>query len=338
MRFGKRLSGGVVVLAWVSAMSVGRMAAAQSPPVAPPPAPEPPSAESDASDPFDSPDAPRAGNRRNLIWDRAAQQRLEAERRRLEADMRRLEGERRKLEAELRRAQESMRRGERETRRETRRGPGVPAPRFTPPPPMTPPPGGMPPGPGIGGPRPEPAPMAANPFAQPPQAGSDWERELMRAHGFSGAALAGGPGPFLGVSASPAPDSLRGRLQLPSGIGLVVNSIEPGSPAEQAGLNARDVLHKLDEQLLVNTEQLTVLVRTYSPGQEVRLTVVRGGKPTQLTVKLGQRNLSPLRGRAPGQPGMRAAPMRGAMPAYPTRPVQPPQSPQPVQPPVPQPY
>jgi hypothetical protein len=121
----------------------------------------------------------------------------------------------------------------------------------------------------------------------------------MRAQG-----MASAPGmvstTYLGVSASPAPDTLRRQLQLPDGIGLVVSSVERGSPAEQAGLKQYDILHKIDDQLLVNTEQLSVLVHTFKPGQEVKLRIVRGGKPTELTARLGQRNQPGMRRGGPG--------------------------------------
>jgi membrane-associated protease RseP (regulator of RpoE activity) len=175
----------------------------------------------------------------------------------------------------------------------------------------------------FGGPQPQPQPQ--------PQPGQqrrpDWENELMRAHGFGGSARGRADATFLGVSVTPLPDSLRGRLQLPAGIGMVVASVEPGSPAQQAGIQPNDALHKIDEQLLVNAEQLAALVRTFKPGREVRVTLVRGGKPTQVSVRLGQRNLPPLsdvtgrqgpRGNAtpptPGMPGMPGMPGAPGMP------------------------
>ena len=47
--------------------------------------------------------------------------------------------------------------------------------------------------------------------------------------------------------------------------------------AGQAGLLGHDVLHKLDDQLLINRAQLAVLVRTYKPDYEIKITVIRKG-------------------------------------------------------------
>ena len=43
-------------------------------------------------------------------------------------------------------------------------------------------------------------------------------------------------------------------------MGLVVEFVADKSPATEAGLKPEDVLEKLNDQLLVNSEQLAVLV------------------------------------------------------------------------------
>ncbi len=98
---------------------------------------------------------------------------------------------------------------------------------------------------------------------------------------------------YLGVSVSPLPAALRQHLDLPANIGLLVETVEAGSPAVAAGLVQYDVLVKLDAQWLVNPEQFSALVRTYQVGAEVTLEIVRGGKTEMLAAKLGQHE-SPL--------------------------------------------
>ncbi|HEX8913498.1 MAG TPA: PDZ domain-containing protein [Humisphaera sp.] len=101
-------------------------------------------------------------------------------------------------------------------------------------------------------------------------------------------------GAYLGVATSPPPPALRQQLGLPGGVGLVVDSIADKSPAAEAGVKRFDVIHKLNDQLLVNQQQLAVLVRTFKPGEAVKLTVIREGKPTELSAKLVERDLPPL--------------------------------------------
>lgn len=99
---------------------------------------------------------------------------------------------------------------------------------------------------------------------------------------------------YLGVAASQATPVLQKHLKLPDGTGLVVDFIEPGSPAETAGLQVYDVLVRLDGQLLINPQQLAVLVRTFDPGAEVKLRLIREGEPSELGVRLVEREVKRL--------------------------------------------
>jgi hypothetical protein len=87
---------------------------------------------------------------------------------------------------------------------------------------------------------------------------------------------------YLGVETAPVSRTLCVQLGLPRDTGLVVTSVLDKSPAAEV-LKEDDVLTKLDDQLLVNTPQLGVLVRARKEGDEARLTVIRGGK--EITVK-----------------------------------------------------
>jgi hypothetical protein len=82
---------------------------------------------------------------------------------------------------------------------------------------------------------------------------------------------------WLGVITSPVDESTAIQLGLTPGIGLVVESIDPGSPS--AGVIQRhDILTKLDDQWLVSDRQLAVLSRRHAPGDKAQLTLVRGGR------------------------------------------------------------
>jgi hypothetical protein len=101
-------------------------------------------------------------------------------------------------------------------------------------------------------------------------------------------------GSYVGIATSPIPAVLREQLKLQSGVGLVVDRVEPKSPAEAAGVKAYDVIQKLDDQLLVNPHQFGVLVRTLKPEQEVTLTVIRETKPTEIKIKPIEKELPVL--------------------------------------------
>ena len=99
---------------------------------------------------------------------------------------------------------------------------------------------------------------------------------------------------WLGVSVSPAPDALRHQLRLRQGTGLVVDFVEPKSPAHQAGLKQYDVLQKIDDQILINAEQFSVLVRLYKPSTEIKITLLHDGETQTISVKLAERELPKL--------------------------------------------
>jgi len=56
-----------------------------------------------------------------------------------------------------------------------------------------------------------------------------------------------------------------------------VEKIEPGTPAEAAGLKQHDILERLDDQLMINPQQLAALLLSKHPGDEVSLAIVRQG-------------------------------------------------------------
>lgn len=90
----------------------------------------------------------------------------------------------------------------------------------------------------------------------------------------------------LGVHVSKASPALRKHLRLTPEIGLLVDHVETNSGAASAGLQRFDVLQKFDDQLLVNREQLTALVRMHKPGDKVALTLFRDGQSRQVEVVL----------------------------------------------------
>ena len=95
---------------------------------------------------------------------------------------------------------------------------------------------------------------------------------------------------FLGVETSPVSATTSAQLGLARGTGLVVNHLVPDSPAA-AALQVHDILLKLDDQILIETRQLAVLVRNHQQGDEVTLTYLRAGQKATAKLKLGQQEV-----------------------------------------------
>ncbi|MBL8889424.1 MAG: PDZ domain-containing protein [Planctomycetaceae bacterium] len=89
-----------------------------------------------------------------------------------------------------------------------------------------------------------------------------------------------------GVHVRRADETLRKHLKVKSGLGLVVELIVPDSGAAQAGVQVDDVLLKLDDQWLINSEQFTTLVQNMEIGQTVKVTLIREGLSQEISVTL----------------------------------------------------
>ncbi|MCB1738119.1 MAG: PDZ domain-containing protein [Gammaproteobacteria bacterium] len=123
---------------------------------------------------------------------------------------------------------------------------------------------------------------------------------------------------YLGVALSPIPDAVGANLlaNFPSGQGVLITSVEPDSPAAQAGLSANDILLSYGDQKLYSPRQLTALVRADKRGTEVPLDYVHQGEIAHTKVILASRADTPMAtGQAPWQPWFGNAPL--AMPAFP---------------------
>jgi hypothetical protein len=99
------------------------------------------------------------------------------------------------------------------------------------------------------------------------------------------------PVTFLGVDTSEVPSVLCDQLGLPKGFGLVVDYVVPDGPAAAAGVQQNDVLKMLNDQILTDPGQLSKLIRSYSEGTSVTLTVLRKGQEQKITVKLARKEV-----------------------------------------------
>ncbi|WP_084216984.1 S1C family serine protease [Xenophilus azovorans] len=96
------------------------------------------------------------------------------------------------------------------------------------------------------------------------------------------------------MGAAYAPQELNRALELPRGVAVV--RVQPGSPAERAGLRpfmrgergivAGDVITALDGRPVANTDDLFTLLEQRQPGDTVMLTLWRAGSTRRQAVKL----------------------------------------------------
>src|ERR1700757_234139 len=108
------------------------------------------------------------------------------------------------------------------------------------------------------------------------------------------------PVTYLGVETSQVPTVVSEQLGLAKGLGLVVDYVEPNSPASAAGVQQNDILKMLNDQILTEPSQLRKLLQTFSEGTEVTLTVLRKGQEQKLIVKLAKKEVPQRHSMIPG--------------------------------------
>jgi serine protease Do len=108
------------------------------------------------------------------------------------------------------------------------------------------------------------------------------------------------PVTYLGVDTSQVPTVVSDQLGLAKGFGLVVDYVEPNSPAATAGVQQNDILKMLNDQILIEPSQLRKLLQTFPEGTEVTLTVLRKGQEQKLTAKLAKKEVSQRHSAFPG--------------------------------------
>jgi len=69
--------------------------------------------------------------------------------------------------------------------------------------------------------------------------------------------------------------------------GAQIGEVEQGSAGDEAGLEAGDIVTRVDDHPITSSEALVATVRGYRPGDSVSLTVRRGGDTEELKATLG---------------------------------------------------
>ena len=109
---------------------------------------------------------------------------------------------------------------------------------------------------------------------------------------------------FLGVETIPINESFAEALGLPAQEGLLVQTAARGGPAAEAGIKGGDrvaqagmrrfyiggdVITAIDGQKVSSSLDVNLVLNKKRPGDEVTVSLFRGGKPLDVKVKLGER-------------------------------------------------
>jgi serine protease Do len=96
-------------------------------------------------------------------------------------------------------------------------------------------------------------------------------------------------GGWLGVEIAEVTAEKAKDLKLSAVRGVIVDGVEPDSPAAKAGIKEKDVITQYDGQPVEGAVQFRRLIRETPPGRAVRLEISRGGSLQNISVELGDR-------------------------------------------------
>jgi serine protease Do len=72
--------------------------------------------------------------------------------------------------------------------------------------------------------------------------------------------------------------------------GVLVQQVQPGGPADKAGLKAKDIITTIDGRAIKDGDDLVNEIASRPPGSTIRLGYIRDGKPEDTTVAIGDRD------------------------------------------------
>lgn len=94
---------------------------------------------------------------------------------------------------------------------------------------------------------------------------------------------------YLGVDIATMDSNLANELNIPFSQGVWIKALDPQGSAARSGVQANDVIVKLNGRNVATVPELQELVGRSKAGDVVMLTVVRGGKEKNVEVKLKSR-------------------------------------------------
>lgn len=95
---------------------------------------------------------------------------------------------------------------------------------------------------------------------------------------------------YLGVKIQPLTSDLANSFGITENKGILVAQVEPGTPADKAGVKQGDVIVSFDGQAVLNVGDFRNNVAAHAPGSSHRLTVIRDKKPVTLQIAVGNLN------------------------------------------------
>lgn len=94
---------------------------------------------------------------------------------------------------------------------------------------------------------------------------------------------------YLGIQIQPVDDDIADALGIDRGRGELIQSVQPGEPADRAGLRAGDVVLSVNNVDVTPDSTLSYIVANIAPGTVIPITFLRDGDRQRINVTVGRR-------------------------------------------------
>ncbi len=92
--------------------------------------------------------------------------------------------------------------------------------------------------------------------------------------------------PWLGMAGQPVTSEIARASGLDRPMGVVINEVTKGGPADRAGIRVGDIVHAVDGKDASDPDTLRYLIASKPIGETVKLTLLRGGKAESAALRL----------------------------------------------------
>ncbi|MDQ3692992.1 MAG: trypsin-like peptidase domain-containing protein [Chloroflexota bacterium] len=96
--------------------------------------------------------------------------------------------------------------------------------------------------------------------------------------------------PYFGATPGEISPELAAEFDLPVDYGAFLIEVEPGTPAERAGIESGDIVTALGGEAIDAERSFSEVLFQFEPGETVPVTLIRGNEELQVEITLGERD------------------------------------------------
>jgi len=99
---------------------------------------------------------------------------------------------------------------------------------------------------------------------------------------------------WLGVGIDPVTEEAAKKANGQEGVGVIINSVFEGDPADRAGLKVGDIILKIGGSDINSPNKMIRVIGAITPGQTINMNILRDGKSRMVPIKLESRTKKTL--------------------------------------------